>query len=114
MKCATKFIWSCACLLALACVLVGAEQNTDTTFRTDRVSIERGHEVFNRYCAACHTFPVGWTGPDEEINKHGTVYEGSIPTLFGNRKPPSSGYATLSPVFRLENADEALFVGGNF
>jgi cytochrome c peroxidase len=68
----------------------------------------------NQSCAACHTFSVGWTGPDEEINKHGAVYEGSIPTLFGNRKPPSSAYATLSPVFHLENTEEGLFVGGNF
>ena len=64
-------------------------------------------------CAACHDPNVGWTGPIVGINKHGTVYRGAIPTRFGNRKPPSAAYATLSPVFYYD-ADEELFVGGNF
>jgi cytochrome c peroxidase len=43
------------------------------------------------------------------------VYEGSIADRFGNRKPPSSAYATPSPVlhFVIEKK-EALFIGGNF
>jgi cytochrome c peroxidase len=32
---------------------------------------------------------------------------------FGNRKPPSSAYATLSPIFDYDHR-EKLFVGGNF
>jgi cytochrome c peroxidase len=40
------------------------------------------------------------------------VYEGSIPGAFGNRKPPTSAYATLSPIFHLTK--KGLFVGGNF
>ncbi|MDH3520406.1 MAG: cytochrome C [Myxococcales bacterium] len=69
----------------------------------------------NQSCAACHAPEVGWTGPDEAINAHGAVYEGSIPGRFGDRKPPSSGYATQSPILHLllSNKD-ALFVGGNF
>jgi cytochrome c peroxidase len=56
---------------------------------------------------------VGWTGPIPGINKHGAVYRGAIPTRFGNRKPPSAAYATLSPVFHYDEK-EGLFVGGNF
>jgi len=66
----------------------------------------------NQSCAACHDPEVGWTGPIEEINKHGAVYEGSIPGRFGDRKPPSSAYATQSPIFHLTK--QGLFVGGNF
>jgi len=80
----------------------------------------------NQACAACHAPAVGWTGDDPRINEAGAVYEGSIAGEFGNRKPPSSAYATLSPIFyadfgnRLlgddipELADDPLFVGGNF
>ena len=69
----------------------------------------------NQACAACHTPEVGWTGPDSALNAAGTVYEGSIPGRFGNRKPPSSAYATPSPIlhFVIEKK-EALFIGGNF
>ena len=64
-------------------------------------------------CAACHNPDVGWTGGNPGINKHGAVYRGAIPTRFGNRKPPSAAYATLSPIFHF-NTDEELFIGGNF
>jgi cytochrome c peroxidase len=67
----------------------------------------------NQSCADCHAERVGWTGPEPDSNRHGAVYEGSIRNRFGNRKPPSSGYATLSPLFYFD-AEEGLFVGGNF
>jgi cytochrome c peroxidase len=63
-------------------------------------------------CATCHAANVGFTGPIPGINLHGAVYRGAVPTRFGNRKPPSSAYATLSPIFHLN--EEGLFVGGNF
>ncbi len=66
----------------------------------------------NQSSASCHAPEVGWTGPVEEINAHGAVYEGSIPDAFGNRKPPSAAYATLSPIFHMDK--KGLFVGGNF
>lgn len=66
----------------------------------------------NQSCASCHAPQVGWTGPSEAINAHGGVYEGSIPGAFGDRKPPSSAYATLSPIFHMDK--KGLFVGGNF
>ena len=69
----------------------------------------------NQSCAACHAPESGWTGPDPDINAFGSVYEGSIPDLFGNRKPPSSAYATPSPILHyVIEKKEALFIGGNF
>ncbi|MDW7776729.1 MAG: cytochrome c peroxidase [Methanosarcinales archaeon] len=64
-------------------------------------------------CADCHGPQVGFTGPNAGINKHGAVYRGAVPQRFGNRKPPSAAYATLSPIFHYD-MDEGLFVGGNF
>jgi cytochrome c peroxidase len=68
----------------------------------------------NQACAACHAPAAGWTGPDQFTNMHGAVYEGSIPGRFGNRKPPSSAYATQSPIFYLTRQNGGMFVGGNF
>ena len=69
----------------------------------------------NQSCAVCHGPEAGWTGPLPDINAGGAVYEGSIADRFGNRKPPSSAYATPSPIldFVIEKK-EALFIGGNF
>lgn len=64
-------------------------------------------------CATCHAPDTGWTGPVAGINQHGAVYRGAVPTRFGNRKPPSAAYATLSPIFYFDE-DEGLFIGGNF
>src|ERR1035437_186686 len=61
-------------------------------------------------CADCHGASVGFTGPDELINKLGSVYPGANGS-FGNRKPPSAAYATFSPVL---SQDGGVFVGGNF
>jgi cytochrome c peroxidase len=69
----------------------------------------------NQSCAVCHAPESGWTGPVSVINEGGGVYEGSIPGRFGNRKPPSSAYATPSPVLHyVIEKKEALFIGGNF
>jgi cytochrome c peroxidase len=67
----------------------------------------------NQSCAACHALESGWTGPVPAINAGGSVYEGSIPGKFGNRKPPSAAYATPSPILHFDS-DEDLFIGGNF
>jgi cytochrome c peroxidase len=63
-------------------------------------------------CAACHSSEVGWTGPNETMNKSGSVYEGAVKGRFGNRKPPSAAYAGDSPV--LDRDEEGCFVGGMF
>ena len=67
----------------------------------------------NMSCATCHAPSTGFTGPIGGINKHGAVYRGAVPQRFGNRKPPSAAYATLSPIFHYDT-DEELFIGGNF
>ena len=83
------------------------EQLGKSIFFDENLSINQ-----NQSCASCHGLDVGWTGPDETINSLGSVYEGSIAGRFGNRKPPSSAYATTSPIFHADK--KGLFVGGNF
>ena len=61
-------------------------------------------------CADCHGASVGFTGPDEKINKLGSVYPGATGS-YGNRKPPSAAYATFSPVLSQVGG---VFIGGNF
>jgi cytochrome c peroxidase len=117
-------------------LVVGMSANTAFAGSHELEPIERlGKKIFfdenlsirkNQACASCHVPEAGWVGDDTEINAHGAVYEGSIEGKFGNRKPPSSAYATLAPIFyadfgnRLlgdndeELADSPLFVGGNF
>jgi len=68
----------------------------------------------NQSCASCHDPAVGWTGPISGVNDPGAVYEGSIAGRFGNRKPPSSAYATQSPIFAYHRQGGGLFLGGNF
>lgn len=60
-------------------------------------------------CASCHGPEVGWTGPDEEVNKAGSVYPGALHRRYGNRKPNSAAYATLSPLFH-QNALGRVYV----
>jgi cytochrome c peroxidase len=91
----------------MAQALTAEEELGKSIFFDDNLSINN-----NQSCAACHGPEVGWTGPDSAINAGGAVYEGSIPGRFGDRKPPSSAYATLSPIFHLDK--KGLFVGGNF
>jgi cytochrome c peroxidase len=64
-------------------------------------------------CAACHGPEVGFTGPDEELNKGGAVYEGAVKGRFGNRKPPASSYAGDSPILHFDRK-ERVWVGGMF
>jgi cytochrome c peroxidase len=67
-------------------------------------------------CASCHDPAVGWTSPNAGINKGGAVFPGvhhEKGRVFGVRKPPSSGYATVSPLFAFD-PEEGIFVGGNF
>jgi len=66
----------------------------------------------NQSCATCHAPQVGWTGPDAAINSGGSVYEGSIPGAFGDRKPPSAAYAGGSPI--LHQTKQGVWVGGMF
>ena len=63
-------------------------------------------------CSFCHGPSVGFTGPLDEFNRMGAVYEGALGGRFGNRKPPSAAYAGDSPVLHIN--EEGDFVGGMF
>ena len=107
-------IFSAALLLTTATAdahgLSPKEQLGKSIFFDNNLSING-----NLACADCHAPNAGWTGPDSLINAQGAVYEGSISGRFGNRKPPSSAYATLSPILHYTlNNHAALFTGGNF
>lgn len=67
----------------------------------------------NMSCASCHDPAYGWTGPNGGQNLKSGIYRGAVATRWGNRKPPSSAYATFSPVLHY-SAEEHGFVGGNF
>jgi cytochrome c peroxidase len=113
-----------AAVLAVAAILIAAVVVGTAAAQDPLTPIEQlGKSIFfdmtlsinqNQACAACHSDSVGWTGPNEPINLHGGVYEGSIPGRFGARKPPSSAYATMSPIFHLSPQAGGTFVGGNF
>jgi cytochrome c peroxidase len=95
---------------ALGNGLTPQEQLGKSIFFDENLSVNA-----NQSCASCHGPEAGWTGPDENINAAGSVYEGSIPGRFGNRKPPSSAYATPSPILHYVIEKKlALFIGGNF
>lgn len=64
-------------------------------------------------CASCHAPETGFTGPDSLINAGPAVYNGTIHTRAGNRKPPTAAYGGESPVLDYHDADEA-WVGGMF
>lgn len=90
-----------------ACSLSPKEQLGARLFVDSQLSLNQ-----NQSCAACHTLETGGTGPDAAINNHGSVYEGSVPGRFGNRKPPSAVYATFAPLF--DRVADNSFAGGNF
>ncbi len=109
----TKKIVIAAAAALLALVLI----RTSTAAKLTAVE-ELGKKLFfdknlstppGQSCAACHDPADGWTGPTENTSG---VYEGALKGRFGNRKPPSSGYAGDSPIFHLDK--EGNFVGGMF
>jgi cytochrome c peroxidase len=63
-------------------------------------------------CATCHKPETGWTSIDSELNLELGLYHGAIEVRFGNRKPPSSAYADVPPLF-YDNED-GVWVGGSF
>ena len=97
------------------------EELGEAIFHDTNLSINK-----NQGCVSCHDPKKGWSAGISEFNIDGTVHEGSIKRAFGNRKPPSSAYATLSPRFYADFgkrligevnpnlADSPRFIGGNF
>jgi len=101
-------------LLALALVLPTlAVGLTPTEELGKNLYFDKLSEPGSMACADCHAPISGFTGPIPGINLHGGVYRGAEPTRFGNRRPPSAAYATLSPTFHFDDG-EGLFLGGNF
>lgn len=112
--------WIILAVLLLSGIVTASEANAQLTnmeqlgksiFFDQNLSIE-----MDQSCASCHAPEVGWTGPESGINAAGAVYEGSINGQFGDRRPPSSAYATPSPIlyYELKDKKPALFTGGNF
>jgi cytochrome c peroxidase len=113
MKPSTFGVVCVVVLLIAAIAPAGAQDQTPVEelgqelFFDERLSINE-----NQSCASCHDPEWGWTGPIDVINSAGAVYEGSIAGRFGDRKPPSAAYATVSPIFHQDK--KGLFIGGNF
>jgi cytochrome c peroxidase len=95
-------------LAAEGASLSAKEQLGKFLFFDSNLSVPEGQS-----CAACHGPEVGFTGPDEELNKGGTVYEGAVKGRFGNRKPPASSYGGDSPILYFDKKEKA-WVGGMF
>jgi cytochrome c peroxidase len=88
------------------CEMSNLEKLGKAIFFDDKLSINK-----NQSCAACHAPISGWTGPISSLNATGSVYEGSVPGRFGDRKPPASAYAGDSPILYLE---DDTWIGGMF
>ncbi len=115
-----SLLWAVICVVILLLVASLATVSASNNSPLSDVE-ELGKSIFfdenlsinyNQSCASCHGPEVGFTGPESDINAHGTVYEGSILGRFGDRKPPSAAYATVSPIFHQDKS--GLFLGGNF
>jgi cytochrome c peroxidase len=108
---------ACACVLGLMAVTAGAATSPGGLKPVERLGKQlffdtRLSEPAGQSCATCHGPRVGYTGPDQGVNRGGAVYMGAaMGSWFGNRKPPAAAYAGGSPVLALV-ADE--FTGGMF
>jgi cytochrome c peroxidase len=117
----TKLLWMSALLLSALMIGLGIASSVHAQQVDPTPQEQLGKFLFNdqnlslnnnQACAACHGPEVGYTGPDELINLHGAVYEGSIIGNFGNRKPPTAAYAGDSPILHYDAV--AGWVGGMF
>ena len=105
----------CLFLAAFACavvltqgVLTPQEQLGKMLFFDSNLSTPPGES-----CAACHAPEAGFTGPDSAVNASTAVYPGAVHTRFGNRKPPTSAYASFSPPLTYDSVEDMYF-GGQF
>src|SRR5919106_733068 len=51
-------------LLSAALVQGAGQGKSEGSYRTDSASIQRGQQLFDRYCAACHNFETAEIGPN--------------------------------------------------
>ena len=58
----------------------------------------------NQSCQTCHQPGQGFSAPLAVVNQMGSVVEGSVPGRFGNRRPPTSAYATMTPTSSIWSA----------
>ena len=65
----------------------------------------------NQSCRTCHEPSQGFAAAMPAVTTKGSVVQGSVTGRFGDRKPPSAAYATLSPVLSVSGNSAT---GGNF
>jgi len=65
-----------------------------TLFQDANLSVNR-----NQSCQTCHEPSQGFAAPVIGVTTQGSVVEGSVAGRFGDRKPPTTAYGTLTPVF---------------
>jgi cytochrome c peroxidase len=53
----------------------------------------------NQSCRTCHEPSEGFAGPVGSVTTRGSVVQGSVAGRFGDRRPPTAAYATLTPNF---------------
>jgi cytochrome c peroxidase len=63
-------------------------------FEDERLSV-----IGNQSCQTCHEPSQGFAGPVAGVGTRGSVVEGSVRGRFGDRRPPTTAYATLTPNF---------------
>jgi cytochrome c peroxidase len=63
-------------------------------FADENLSVNR-----NQSCQTCHEPSEGFAAALPVVTDTGSVVEGSVQGRFGDRKPPSAAYATLTPLF---------------
>jgi cytochrome c peroxidase len=63
-------------------------------FQDENLSVYR-----NQSCQTCHEPDQGFAAPNTGVTTQGSVVQGSVAGRFGDRKPPTSAYGTLTPVF---------------
>ncbi|MHC1757786.1 MAG: cytochrome-c peroxidase [Methanosarcina sp.] len=109
-------LWTLLLILLLTVLVGSASAELDQKEQLGKnIFFDKISDPDSMSCAECHAPQVGFTGPIPGINLKGSVYRGAVPQRFGNRKPPSSAYATLSPILHTVSDDgEVIFVGGNF
>jgi cytochrome c peroxidase len=74
--------------------LTGTELLGKYIFEDVRLSVNG-----NQSCQTCHEPEQGFAAPVAGTTNAGSVVQGSVPGRFGNRKPPTAAYATITPLF---------------
>ncbi|HET9794240.1 MAG TPA: cytochrome c peroxidase [Thermoanaerobaculia bacterium] len=112
-----------SCAAALAALLAGGAAIAQAPAGSAPTLALLGQKIFfdtslsrpaGQACADCHGPAVGFTGPNERVNRGGGVYPGAVHGRFGNRKPPSAAYAAAPTLATRSEEGETVFFGGSF